>query len=118
MILNIGGHDFDCLVAQTSKELNRGLMYVDSLSINEGMLFIMPAVEPASFWMLNTPLSLDMIFIDPNGVIVKIHEGATPFSMGIISSTYPVKYVVELLHGAVALNDIKVGDVVKIPCLD
>lgn len=86
-------------IAETAEARTRGLMNRRSLSLNEGMLFIFEEVDTLSFWMRNTPIPLDMIFVDPDSEIVNIVKRTTPLSDENYTSTAPAKYVIEVRAG-------------------
>ena len=85
-------------------------MYVRELPPDTGMLFIFEQPQFASFWMHNTYLSLDLIFIAADGTVVNIAAGTRPLSFDPIVSTAPVRYVLELVAGAAAKIGLKPGD--------
>lgn len=84
-------------------ERSQGLMDVQKLPINHGMLFIFEEEEPLSFWMANTPLPLDIMYVNSDSVIVSIYHSTTPFSEKGLPSGAPAKYVVET-NGGYAIN--------------
>ena len=92
-------------------------MYRNELPAFSGMLFIFPQETLLSFWMKNTPLPLDIIYINASFTIVHIAENTTPYSTARISSKYPAKYVLEVnsgfcqRHGIVAKNRVKFSQV-------
>lgn len=90
-----------------------GMMYRKSMRDDRGMLFIFEETKIQSFWMLNTPLSLDMIFVSPDSTINTIHERTTPHSRESHSSTALSKYVVEVVAGFCDKHGIQVGDKVS-----
>ncbi|WP_246138156.1 DUF192 domain-containing protein [Fodinibius salinus] len=96
-------------VADDDTERNQGLMDVRDLPESKGMLFIFENNEPRSFWMANTPLSLDIIFVNNEGEIVRIHHSAQPFSEKNVKSDKPAKYVIETNAGYCISNDIQEG---------
>ena len=77
---------------------------------DHGMLFIWGKDLPITMWMKNTPLPLDMLFVDGNGKIVSIVQNAKPESEDIIDPKKPVRAVIELLGGVAAAKGIHVGD--------
>lgn len=96
-------------IAETPEERARGLMgrvLADHLA---GMLFIFESAQPQSFWMRNTPSSLDMMFIDAGGKIVNIAAHTTPMSDQLYSSSGPAKYVVEAKAGFADRFGIRAG---------
>jgi hypothetical protein len=112
-IINTSGtilSDFDIEIADTPEKLKTGLMYRDKLQPNQGMLFIFPEQEIRSFWMKNTYLPLDILFINSDSVIVSISQNTTPFSENSINSKAPSQYVLELNAGIVKKYDISLGD--------
>ena len=74
-------------------------MYVKGLPKNTGMLFIYPDNNIRTMWMKNTFISLDMIFIDENGIVSSIEKNTEPQSLKTIRSEKPIKYVLELAGG-------------------
>ncbi len=105
-----GVHAFDVQLATNDAERERGLMYVKSLPEGQGMLFDFQHDEPVSFWMHNTYISLDMIFIAGNGQILHIVQNAKPLSDALIPSGYPVRFVLEVIAGTADKLGIAVGD--------
>jgi len=100
----------DIEIADDDSKRETGLMYRDRMKMNQGMLFIFPAQQYQSFWMHNTQLPLDMIFVNKNLEIVTIHKDTTPFSDQTYSSTKPALYVVEVNAGYCDMNNINVGN--------
>lgn len=84
-------------------------MYREHLADGEGMLFIFPQETNASFWMKNTPLSLDLIFVK-EGRVVDIIESATPFSEEMLTPDSSYTVVLEVPGGYAARSGIQVGD--------
>ncbi len=101
-------------IADSEDERSAGLMDVRSLAASDGMLFIFDRQEPLSFWMANTPLSLDMYFVNEAFEIVRIHTGTTPFSRQSYASELPARYVVEVNAGFTLTHDLKEGDRIRI----
>ena len=102
---------FKVQIAATPNQIKRGLMDRHILDVKEGMIFVYPHPQKAYFWMKNTPLPLDIIFMDEDGKIVQIHEHATPYSWQIIKCSCLVKYVLEINAGVVQNWHLKKGDV-------
>ena len=115
-----GKQDFKVEVARTAPEQERGLMYRTDIAKDGGMIFAPyppdggPARE-ASFWMKNTPTSLDIIYIRADGTIAAIAENTVPFSETPIPSGEPVAAVLEILGGRSAELGIGEGDKVSWP---
>ncbi len=102
--------EIDLEFADNQYELEKGMMWRRSMKENQGMLFIMPSTEIQSFWMLNTYISLDLLFIDDDLNIVTIRSNTTPESLDQISSDQPARYVLEVLGGFAERHNIAVGD--------
>lgn len=90
---------FDIEIAETPYETETGLMYRKSMLPNRGMFFIFPDVAMHSFYMKNTEIPLDIIFIDENLKIASFQENAEPFNKNGLSSQVPIKYVLEVNAG-------------------
>ena len=103
---------FDVEVATEPMQLAFGLMFVESMPVDQGMLFIMPETRPLSFWMRNTFIPLDMIFIAEDGTILNIAERTTPLSDQSYASAGPGRGVLEINGGVSAMLGIRAGDVV------
>lgn len=104
---------FQIEIADDEKERSRGLMFRKSLDEMSGMLFIYPEPRVASFWMKNTLISLDMVFIDAEGRVASIATNTTPLSLSAVSSGVPVLTVLEIDGGDAERLGIDVGDTVK-----
>lgn len=89
----------DIEIAETDEARHRGMMGRRSLPAQSGMLFIMDDVDTSGFWMRNTPLPLDIIFVAPDSQIINIAERTTPYSDDVIYPEAPKKYVVEVRAG-------------------
>ena len=96
-------------IAETAEDRRIGLMGRASLPMTNGMLFIFEEAELRYFWMSNTPVSLDMIFVDPEKRIVHIAESTLPLSTQTYSSQFPAQYAVEVPAGFVKFFKIKTG---------
>ncbi|MDX2113757.1 MAG: DUF192 domain-containing protein [Alphaproteobacteria bacterium] len=101
---------FKIEIASEPQEQSRGLMHRKTMSPDAGMLFVWDSERPVNMWMKNTHLSLDMLFIDAQGIIVHIAPRTTPLSEAIIDSKQPVSAVLELLGGTTEKHAIKVGN--------
>jgi uncharacterized membrane protein (UPF0127 family) len=102
-------------VARNDADRAQGLMFRRSMPADQGMLFDFGRVEPVSMWMQNTYLSLDMLFIRPDGTIARIAANTEPLSTRTIPSGEPVLAVLELNAGTAARLGIKAGDRVEHP---
>ena len=117
LVIETGGRElkFEVDMATNDAERSHGLMFRKSLGPYEGMLFDFYQEAPVSFWMKNTLIPLDMIFIAADGTIRHIHSNAVPLSTDTIPSQFPVRGVLEINGGSAKLLGIKVGDKVKNP---
>jgi uncharacterized membrane protein (UPF0127 family) len=100
-------------VAATSREQAMGLMFRKSLADNAAMIFPFPEPRKAGFWMKNTVIPLDIIFIRADGSIESIAENAVPYSEESVYSGEAVAAVLELRGGLARELGIKAGDVVR-----
>lgn len=103
-------HDFMVEVVQSGPARTQGLMFRNSMPAEAGMLFLFPDSTERYFWMKNTLIPLDIVFIQGNGTIHHIHEGAKPLDLTPIPSNGPVSVVLELNAGTVQALGIKAGD--------
>ncbi len=117
LVVVSGGRDikFDVDLALDDTQRARGLMFREKLGPYEGMLFDFYKEAPVSFWMKNTLIPLDMIFIAADGTIKSIHANAVPHSTETIPSQFPVRAVLEINGGSAKLLGIKPGDKVLHP---
>jgi uncharacterized membrane protein (UPF0127 family) len=97
-------------IADDLRKITQGLMFRDKLEENQGMLFIFPSEDYRSFWMKNTSIPLDMLFVSSEGEIIDIHKFTTPFSEKNYLSDKPAQYVVEVNAGFTDKYYIDVGD--------
>ena len=104
---------FQVEVADTPSKRAMGLQYRKELGEDRGMIFLFPAESPQSFWMKNTPIPLDMIFIDRERKIVGIIEQTVPFSLDSRSVGVPSQFVLEVNGGLAKRHGIQVGDRVR-----
>ncbi len=106
------GHQdrFKVWIADTTVRQEQGLMFVRNLPPGEGMLFPQAGPQVAHFWMKNTFIPLDMVFVGENGRIAKIIAKAKPFSLAVLSSDVPVIAVLEIRGGEAKRLGIAVGD--------
>lgn len=97
-------------IAESEYETQTGLMYRKTMEDSQAMLFIFPDVSMHSFYMKNTAIPLDIIFIDEKMKIVSFQENAEPFNENGLSSQVPVKYVLEVNTGLVKEWSLAIGD--------
>ena len=110
-----GAHIFRAWIADTPERRMQGLMFVERLDADRGMLFLFDLPQFAAFWMKNTPVSLDMLFIGPDGRITNIGERTQPFSEPHVAAVRPVVAVLEVAAGTAARLGIRPGDRVLHP---
>lgn len=107
-----GTKTFQVEVVREEKDRNRGLMYRRHMAADHGMLFDYDPPVDIAFWMKNTYIPLDIIFIDASGHIIRIEENATPLSLKHIPSGGPARGVLEINGGLSAKLGIGPGDLV------
>lgn len=102
--------------ADTPYAREKGLMFVRSLPENAGMIFVFESLQELHFWMKNTYIPLDIIFVSENFTVVNVAENAQPCSYycEIYSSAAPAKYAIETNAGFAKRNGIEVGDKIRI----
>lgn len=105
-----GDYPFKVEFAETPAEHAKGLMYRQELAKDAGMLFDFHAEQPVSFWMQNTFIPLDMVFVGADGVVKNIHVNARPLDTTAIPSGGPVQYVLEIAGGRSKEIGLAVGD--------
>jgi|TARA_B100000282_G_scaffold54242_1_gene35210 uncharacterized membrane protein (UPF0127 family) len=109
--LTINNTPIKVKMARTGREQRRGLMFVDHLPQDQGMLFHYPKSQPLSFWMKNVKIPLSIAFIDSLGKIVAIKHGA-PGDLTTIKSPCPCKWALEMNKDWFRNNNVKVGDTI------
>jgi uncharacterized membrane protein (UPF0127 family) len=100
-------------IADTPAKREMGLQYRNELADGQGMLFLFPSEEVLTFWMKNTPIPLDMIFIGSDMKIVGIVREAAPFSLAPRSVGAPSRFVLEIKGGLAKQKGIEAGDTVR-----
>ena len=110
IVSSTGVHAFSVELATNDAERERGLMYRKSLPEGHGMLFDFGYPQPTAFWMHNTYIPLDIIFIAADGHIVRIAENAKPMDDTLIPSGGLVRGVLEVSGGTARKLGIKAGD--------
>jgi len=104
-----GERAFTIEVAGTPEQRGRGLMYREAMADDHGMLFVFEDERQVGFWMKNTPMPLDLLFIATDGTLKAVLPGE-PFSEAVISPGVPVRFVLELKAGTAASAGIATGD--------
>ena len=108
-----GDHDFKVEVVDTNETRAKGLMFRKELAPDAGMLFDFKETRQTSFWMSNTLIPLDMVFISADGVVKTIHVNAKPLDLTAIPSQVPVQFVLEIPGGRSVEIGLKPGDKVE-----
>ena len=112
-----GVHEFVVWIAADDRTRERGLMYVRELPPDRGMLFVFEQPQALAFWMKDTYLSLDLIFIDPAGRVLNIAANARPHSLDPIRSEGDAIAVLEVLAGTARTIGLERGDRLNLPTL-
>lgn len=107
--------EFELEVARTPEARARGLMGRSHLPEGTGMLFDFEVEEPVVFWMHDTPIALDILFVAADFRVVDVIATATPNSDRLLPSTKPVRYAVEVAAGAAAAAGIRPGASLTLP---
>ena len=105
-------------VADDPQERNQGLMFRESMPRFAGMLFVYPEPDRVAFWMKNTLIPLDMLFLDASGTVVKIHAGAVPLDLTPIHGGNAIQYVLEVNAGLADDLGMSVGAQLRHPAID
>lgn len=103
-------HLFHVETALTPQEQSMGLMYRQEMADDAGMLFVFPEARERSFWMRNTMIPLDILYVRGDGTIHKIRENAVPLDETSIPSDGPVSRALEINGGVAARLGIRAGD--------
>lgn len=109
---------FTVEIADQPAEQTRGLMFREKLASSAGMLFVYPAPGAPTFWMKNTLIPLDMLFITPDGTIASVHPEAVPGDLTGISGGSGILAVLEIRGGLAQALGIEPGDAVRHPAFD
>lgn len=109
---------FQVEIADTPELQSRGLMYRVQMAPSAGMLFVFPQAKHASFWMKDTLIPLDMLFLDAAGRVTRIHPDAIPHDETPIDGGAGVKFVLEINGGLAGRMHMPVGAELKSPFVD
>ena len=112
--MRIGSETYTLEVANTDATRQRGLMERDAMPADHGMIFVFGETRELTFWMKNTRIALEILYLDEAGRVVSIHE-MKPYDRSSVSSDGPAKYAIELNLGQVKKAGVKPGDVLQIP---
>ncbi len=113
--MRLGNRDFTLEVADTPDTTRDGLMFRKSMPADHGMIFVFPTERPLSFWMKNTYIPLDVVFVNVQRQVVAIKPGRPLDDRRSINSDAPASSAIELNRGAAAAAGLKVGDRIDIP---
>ncbi|PRY26606.1 hypothetical protein CLV78_101706 [Aliiruegeria haliotis] len=112
-----GAARFTVEVADDEAERSRGLMFREQMPRSSGMLFVYPTPVHARFWMKNTLIPLDMIFVDPRGVVTHVHSNAIPGDLTAIDGGKGVRFVLEINGGLAKAMGIAPGVEIRHPAI-
>ena len=112
-----GERRFSIEVADSDAERAAGLMFRRTMPDDRAMLFVFETTRRLSFWMQNTPMPLDLIFIDEDGIVLAILPGI-PFSTASIGPSEDARFVLEVKSGIAQRNGISPGDRLRHPRID
>lgn len=112
-----GEKRFSIEVADDPVERERGLMYRETMPDDRGMLFVFESSRPVGFWMKNTPMPLDLVFVDDKGKVLGVQPGE-PFSEAVISVPQPARFVLELKAGTAKRAGVAEGTQLHHPIID
>lgn len=112
-----GVHDFGVWIAADDRSRERGLMYVRELPADRGMLFVFERPQPLAFWMKDTYVSLDLIFVDPAARVLNIAANTRPHSLEPIPSEGDAIAVLEVRAGTARSIGLQPGDRLTLPTL-
>lgn len=118
VVMTSGGErSFSIEIADDWAERSAGLMFRKDMADDHGMLFVFQQTREVAFWMKNTPMPLDLIFVGEDGRIIAVRQGE-PQSEAVIDPGAPSRFVLELKAGTSAKEGIKAGDLLKHPAID
>ncbi|MHA6684231.1 DUF192 domain-containing protein [Mesorhizobium sp. A556] len=112
-----GERSFAIEIADDPAERSAGLMYRETMADDHGMLFVFERTQDATFWMKDTPMPLDLVFVGQDGLVKAIRRGE-PRSEAVISPGVPVRFVLELKAGTAARDGIEDGDLLRHPAIE
>lgn len=112
--MKLGTKTFTLEIANDAAEREKGLMRRDSMPADHGMIFVFPAEQRLGFFMKNTRIPLDIIFVNATGVVVSIKQ-MRPYDVTTTYTDAPAKWAIELNQGQAAAAGVNVGDRLTIP---
>jgi hypothetical protein len=110
IVTQTGRYSFNIEIAADDEKRAEGLMFRTKLEPDYGMLFDFKREQQVYFWMRNTYVSLDMIFVRADGTVVNVAENTTPLSEATVPSSAPVRFVLEVVAGTAKRIGLKAGD--------
>jgi len=113
MKLWLGAEEITAELALTGEQMQTGMMFRTNLAENAGMLFVFPMPHQASFWMKNCPLPLSAAYIDPDGVILEIHNLQPYNTNSVVAASARVQFVLETSQGWFERHKVVPGTVVR-----
>jgi len=113
MKLWLGAEEMEAELALSDLQQQTGMMFRTNLAENAGMLFVRSVPERASFWMMNCPLTLSAAYIDPEGVILEIHDFQPYNTNSVVSSSDRVQFVLETSQGWFGRHNVTTGMLVR-----
>jgi uncharacterized membrane protein (UPF0127 family) len=116
VVTDAAEQSFAIEIADDAAERSAGLMFREEMADDHGMLFVFQQSRDVAFWMKNTPMALDLLFVGEDGRVRAIMHGE-PQSEALIDPGEPARYVLELKAGAAARQGIKIGDLLKHPAI-
>jgi len=112
--VQIGQQSFALEIADDNAERQMGLMHRQNMPPDHGMIFVFPEESMRNFWMKNTHIPLDILFLDKTGKVISIRK-LEPLNEKGVSSIFPAQYAIELNQGAAEKAGIRVGETIAIP---
>ena len=112
--MQLGGEQFTLEIAADGESRERGLMRRDSMPDNHGMIFVFRDSDVLKFWMKDTRIPLDIVYVGPTGDVVAVKQ-MKPYDRSTTSSDAPAKWAIELNQGAAVRAGVKVGQTLQIP---
>jgi uncharacterized membrane protein (UPF0127 family) len=110
----VGSKTYTLEIADEDEERQMGLMHRDAMPADRGMIFVFPDEAPRGFWMKNTRIPLDILYLDRHGRVVSAHR-MEPFDLRSTPSEGPAKYAIELNAGELATTGLRRGDTIHLP---
>ena len=109
----LGAEEMNAELAATPSQIVAGMMYRTNIEPNAGMLFLLPKPAHPAFWMKNCPLDLSAAFMDPEGIVLELHDFQAESTNPVAATAYDVQYVLETSRGWFAQHNISTGMLVR-----